>query len=117
LRDPGQAVAHAKKAVELRPGSGSYWNTLGTAQYRNGEWKAAVEALMKSVQLRKGGDSFDFFFLALAQWQLGEKDKARAWYDRAVAWMDKNNPHDEELKRFRVEATALLGLAKTARAA
>jgi serine/threonine protein kinase/Flp pilus assembly protein TadD len=130
LRDPGLAVAHAKKAVELAPGSsapwntlgvaeyrsgaGAAWNTLGVAQYRNGDWKAAVEALMKSVQLRKGGDSFDFFFLAMAHWQLGEKDKARAWYDRAVAWMDKNRPEDRELKRFRAEAAALLGPAKAA---
>lgn len=34
---------------------------------------------MKSTQLRKGGDSSDFFFLAMALWQLNEKDKARAW--------------------------------------
>jgi tetratricopeptide (TPR) repeat protein len=114
LGDPGQAVAHAQKAVELAPGSGSYWNTLGVAQYRNGDWKAAIEALMKSVQLDKRHDSFNFFFLAMAHWQLGEKDKARAWYDQAVTWMDKNRPQDAELKRFRAEATALLGLAKAA---
>jgi hypothetical protein len=89
---------------------------LGVAQYRSGDWKAAVEALMKSVQLRQGGDSFDFFFLAMAHWQLNEKEKARAGYDRAVAWMDKNRPEDEELKRFRAEATALLSLAKATKA-
>ena len=116
MRDPGQAVAHAKKTVELVPESRNIWNTLGAAQYRNGDWKAAVETLMKSVQLGKGGSSFHFFFLAMAHWQLGEKDKARAWYDRAVAWMDKNKPQDEELKRFRAEATVLLGLAKAAEA-
>jgi tetratricopeptide (TPR) repeat protein len=114
LRDPGQAVAHAKKAVELAPDNRPAWNTLGAAQYRNGDWKAAIEALMKSVQLRKEGDSFDFFFLAMAHWRLNDKDKARDWYHRAVAWMDKNNPQNEELKRFHVEAAALLGLAKTA---
>ena len=84
-----------------------YWNILGVAQYRNGDWKAAVEALMKAVHLRRGGNSEDFFFLAMAHWQLDEKDKARAWYDRAVTWMDKNKPQDEELKRFRAEATDL----------
>jgi uncharacterized protein HemY len=89
-------------------------NTLGVAQYRNGAWKAAVEALMKCVQLRQGGDSFAFFFLAMAHWQLDEKEEARAWYDRAVAWMDQHAPQDEELKRFRAEAMALLGLAKAA---
>jgi serine/threonine protein kinase/Tfp pilus assembly protein PilF len=113
-RDPGLAVAHARKAVDLAPDIGGFWNTLGVAQYRNGDWKTAVEALMKSVQLRQGGDSFDFFFLAMAHWQLGEKDKARAWYDRAVAWMDQNAPQDGELKRFRAEAASLLGLAKAA---
>jgi tetratricopeptide (TPR) repeat protein len=114
LRDPDHAVKHAKKAVELAPGHGGFWNTLGVAQYRKGDWKAAVAALNKSIQLRKGGDSTDFFFLAMAQWQLNEKDKARAWYERAVAWMDKHNPQNKELKRFREEATALLGLAKAA---
>ncbi len=114
LRDAGQAVATAKKAVDLASGDGGCWNTLGIAQYRNGDWKAALAALNKSVQLRKGGDSSDFFFLAMAHWQLNEKDKARAWYEQAVAWMDKHNPKSKELKRFREEATALLGLAKAA---
>ena len=114
VRDPRRAVEAAKKAVQLAPTKGEYWSTLGAAHYRAGAWKAAVEALMKSVQLRKGGASFEFFFLALAHWQLGEKDKARTWYDRAVAWMDQNSPQNEELKRFRAEATALLGLAKVA---
>ena len=114
LRDPKQAVTLAKRAVELAPGNGLYWNILGVAQYRNGDWKAAVEALLKSIQFRNGGDSFDFFFLAMAHWQLDEKEKARAWFEKAVAWMDKHEPNDEELKRFRAEATVLLGLAKAA---
>jgi uncharacterized protein HemY len=90
------------------------WNTLGVAQYRKGDWKAAVEALMKSAQLRNGGDSFDFFFLAMAHWELNEEEEARAWYDRAVAWMDRNAPQNEELQRFRAEAATLLGRAKAA---
>jgi hypothetical protein len=62
------------------------------------------------MELRKGGDSHDWFFLAMTHWQLGAKDKARAWYDRAVQWMDKNQPDNEELRRFRAEAAELLGL-------
>ena len=30
-------------------------------------------------------------------------------YDRAVAWMEKHKPDDPELRKFRAEATALLG--------
>jgi tetratricopeptide (TPR) repeat protein len=112
LRDPQQAVAHAQKAVELAPDQGNHWNTLGVALYRNGDWQAAIEALMKCA--RQGGSSCDFFFLAMAHGKLNEKEKARSWYDQAVASMDKNEPQNEELKRFRVEAAAMLGLAKTA---
>jgi serine/threonine-protein kinase len=112
IRDPREAVKHAKKAIELAPGNGNRWTTLGVAQYRNGNWKAAVESLTKSVQLRKGGDGTNYCFLAMAHWQLGEKDKARTWYDQAVAWMDQHKPQDEELRRFRAEAAELLGIPK-----
>jgi uncharacterized protein HemY len=101
---------HASKAVELTPGKAGRWNTLGVAQYRNAAWKEAIEALTKSVQLSKDGNSSDFFFLAMAHWQLGEKEQARTWYDRAVQWMDKHQPQDEELRRFRTEAAELLGV-------
>jgi len=108
LRDPTQAVQLAKKAVERVPGVGDYRNTLGVAHYRAGNWEAAVEALNQSVELRKGGDACDWFFLAMAHWKLGNKEKARTRHDQAVQWMDKNKPQDEELRRFRAEAAALL---------
>jgi WD40 repeat protein/serine/threonine protein kinase/tetratricopeptide (TPR) repeat protein len=100
----------AKKAVELNPGAGHMWNTLGIAQYRAGKWKDAIAALDKSRELRKGGDGFDWFFLALAHWQLDSKDEARKWYDQAVVWMDKNQPKNEELRRFRAEAEELMAI-------
>ena len=46
----------------------------------------------------------------VAHARLGERDKAHQWYDRAVQWMDKNQPKNEELRRFRVEAAELLEL-------
>jgi superkiller protein 3 len=110
LRDPNQAVALAKKAVELAPNDWSYLNTLGAADYRAGDWKGAITALEKSMELRNGGDSNDWFFLAMAHGQLGQKVKAREWYDRAVQWMDENAPTDEELRRLRAEAAELLEL-------
>src|SRR5262249_20209522 len=107
-RDPGRAVSLAKQAVELKPETGASGNTLGAAQYRAGGWKEAVAALEKSMELSNGGDSFDWFFLAMAHWQLGEKDRAREWYNQAVQWMDKNQPKNDELRRFRAEASELL---------
>lgn len=107
-RDAGRAVKLAKKAVELAPSEGNYWNTLGAAHYQASNWNAAIAALEKSGELRKGGDSFDWFFLAMAHWQREEKEEARRWYDRALAWMEKNKPNDEELRRFQGEAAKLL---------
>jgi len=113
FRDPGRAVELAKKAIELAPNGGVFWNTLGVAEYRAGDWKAAIDALTKSLEVRKGGDSFDWFFLAMAHWQLGEKPHARSWYDKAVRWMEKNQPKNEELVRFRTEAAAFLEVNET----
>jgi tetratricopeptide (TPR) repeat protein len=101
----------AKTAVELEPLQGMYWNTLGVAHYRIGDWKAAIEALKKSDELLPGQHfSFDAFFLAMAHWQVGDKDEARKWYDQAALWMDKNQPANEELRRFRAEAEELMGI-------
>ena len=110
LRDPVEGLKQAKKAVELAPGTADCWNTLGVAQYRAGNWKEAIAALEKVMALR-GGDSFDWFFLAMAHWQLGEKKKARQYFDRAVEWMDKNMPTRKELGRFRAEAAELINVA------
>jgi tetratricopeptide (TPR) repeat protein len=111
FRDPRQAVASAKKAVELAPQVGSCWTTLGIAHYRIGRWQESVEALQKAGELRAGGDSFDWFWVAMARWQLSEKEQARTWYDRAVQWMEKHQPQNEELIRFRAEAAELLNVA------
>jgi Flp pilus assembly protein TadD len=108
FRDPRQAIKHAQRAVELTPQDGNPWNTLGVAQYRAGDCKAALTSLEKSMELRRSGDSFDWFFLAMAHWQLGDKKQARAWYDRAVLWMQKHQPRNEELRRFRAETEKLL---------
>ena len=80
LRSPTRAVKLAQKAVALAPTAGYIWNTLGIAQYRAGDWKDANAALEKSMELRNGGDSSDWFFLAMCHWQHGEKDLAAKWY-------------------------------------
>lgn len=109
-RPPEIAVEFARKAVELASGDGRVWNTLGVAEFRAGNWKESIDALQKSNDLRKGGDSDDWFCLGMAHWQLGQKEEARKWYDRAVAWMDKNQPKNEELRCLRAEAAELMGV-------
>jgi hypothetical protein len=83
------------------------------AHYRAEDWEASVAALEKSMELDNGGRSINWFFLAMAHWKLGHNHEARAWYDKAAAWDAKNlpQPKKEELRRFRAEAEALMGLA------
>jgi uncharacterized protein HemY len=114
LRDPKRAVELAKNAIKLAPKEGNFWNTLGVAHYRAGDWKAALDALTNSMELRKGGDSSDWFFLAMAHWQLGHKEEACKWHEKAAQWMDKHQPKNEELRRFRAEAETLLKIEKNA---
>jgi tetratricopeptide (TPR) repeat protein len=108
-REPRRAVELARKALELAPKDGDYWNTLGVALYRAGEYKEAVAALEKSLALQ-GDNPFDWFFLAMAHGRLTHGEQARRHYDQAVQWMQKHLRRDEELERFRAEAEQTLGI-------
>jgi tetratricopeptide (TPR) repeat protein len=104
------AVVFAKQAVESTPTAGHYWNTLGIAQYRAGNWKDAAVAIEKSMTLRNGGDGVDLFFMAMIRHQLNDTEMARKWLDKAFAWSKTHGPKNEELVRYRVEAEELMGI-------
>ena len=110
LRSPAEAVGLATKAVAPAPQMGEYWNTLGVAHYRAGEFQSALTALGRSMELRSGGDSADHFFLAMALQRQGDRKHARIWYDKAVQSMDKRFPQAEAGLRYRAEAKETLGI-------
>jgi serine/threonine protein kinase/Flp pilus assembly protein TadD len=110
FRDPPRAVELAQKAVARTPASAAAWNLLGLASHRAGDAKAALAALERAVELRKGGNGYDLFGLALAHGQLGNQEQARRWYDQAVQWMDQKKAQATPLRRLRAEAAALLGI-------
>jgi len=110
VNDASQAVELGKRAVELAPKAGAYWKTLGMAHLGVGDFKAVVQAFERSVDLRKGGDSIDWFYLAVAHAKLGDKDKASQYYRKGVLWMEEHRPKDEGMRRFRARVEQLLGL-------
>jgi tetratricopeptide (TPR) repeat protein len=111
---PDIAVSYALRAVALVPDNGNDWNTLGVAYYRAGKWEDARTALERSMNLRNGGDSFDWFFLSLVHHKLGHPDEARQWCQKAVDWYQQNKSDDRELHRFQAEAARELGLPNLA---
>jgi tetratricopeptide (TPR) repeat protein len=108
LRSPKEAVEFGRRAVELGPKEANYWNNLGVAQYRAGDWQAAVDTFRKADALIGGrGDRAHRFFLAMAYWQLGRQAEAREAYAQGLEWLDEYE-HNEEFYRFRDEAKKLL---------
>jgi serine/threonine protein kinase/WD40 repeat protein len=116
-RNPAKALELSREAVKLEPANSLYLNTLGVAQYRNQLFKEAILTLEQSLAHSKGQwDAFDLYFLAMCHARLGEPIKAQDCFDRALKWVEqqKNLPaqYAEELRRFRAEASALLGVEK-----
>jgi eukaryotic-like serine/threonine-protein kinase len=109
-REPNKAIEMAKRAIELSPNNGGCWNTLGTAEYRAGDWRAAIDALKKSEELpgHRNTGGLNALFLVMAHWQLGEQDEAQQWYGKAVEWIEKHQTEDQIIRRFRTEAEELL---------
>jgi serine/threonine protein kinase/Flp pilus assembly protein TadD len=105
-RDPNLAVKLAERAVQRQPQDSCFRNTLGLAYYRKGDWQAAIKTLNKAIELSAGRQTMDWLFLAMAQWQAGNKEQARNCFRRGT----QRRTDDEEICRFRAEAAALIGL-------
>jgi Flp pilus assembly protein TadD len=113
VRDAKRAVALAQKAIKGWPNRWEPWRTLGLAYHFDANNQKAVEALKKSLELHRSGDASDYFPLAAAHQQLGNKDEAREWYDRGVAWARANKPlFPSEIAMLRADAETALGIGK-----
>jgi tetratricopeptide (TPR) repeat protein len=110
FRDPERAIALAKKELQHEPLSASVWGILALAQMRSGKLQEASESVQQSMELSSGGNSLQWYGMAMLKWQQDEKLKAKEWYDRAVEWMDNKAPNDLEMRGLRDEAARLLGI-------
>jgi eukaryotic-like serine/threonine-protein kinase len=109
FRDPAKAIKLAQDAVSLAPEQWEYWNTLGVGRYRARQWTESLAALDYSCTLSKGGNAFDFFFMAMAHHQLGHKEQAEANYAKAIRDSESGAALIEPIQHLRQEAEGLLG--------
>jgi hypothetical protein len=87
------ALRQAEAACRQQPNDGSFLNTLGAAQYRNGQYAAALKTLIESDKLNaarlKHSLPTDLAFLAMTHFQLGQKAEAGATLGRLREAMKK----------------------------
>jgi tetratricopeptide (TPR) repeat protein len=119
IRNADQALALAHQTLQQADEAGvlatplgaKFWSTLGVAQYRSGDWQAAITSFDRAYRLEQLEQHIVpyGFFVAMSHWQLGDKDEARNWYNRttrlAPMYID-----DWQIAGFRVEAAEVLGI-------
>jgi tetratricopeptide (TPR) repeat protein len=77
-----RALQQAKAACAAMPDNVEYLNTLGIAYYRVGEYQESLDTLGRCNKLRNQSNPEDLAFLAMAQHQLGQKERAQATFVR-----------------------------------
>jgi tetratricopeptide (TPR) repeat protein len=110
LRDPAEALDHARKAVEITQGKHpAFQAVLALAAYRSGLYEEARAALDKTVSLGGKEDATLTFLMAMVHAQKGEHEQARAWFDKGVAWMKAQSDQGGYHRQLWEEAAELLG--------
>ena len=109
-RESAEAIELAKHAIAVNPKEGAFWNTLGLAYLRAGDWPLATDAVKKSIEMRThGGDASDRIMMAMICWRRGNKDAALDWYIQALDRLANDRQPDRALLALRAEAQQLLG--------
>ena len=107
VRDAQAARQLATRAHKSALQNAFYCTTLGVANYRAGDWPAAVEWFHKAIALREiEPQGNELFFLAMALWQqaAGPSDDAEQSYQQALWWTDQHRPGNLDLRHVRDEA-------------
>jgi hypothetical protein len=117
-RDAGKdayalALRQAEAAVRLAPRDGNFLTTLGIAQCRAGRYADALSTLTTSETLsatKEGAQMKNLAFLAMAQYQLGKTDEAKATLGRLREVREQPRwAKDAEAAVFLREAEGLIG--------
>jgi tetratricopeptide (TPR) repeat protein len=116
IRDPDRAVLLATRLVERVPDDPMYLQTLGAAHYARGDYQRAASALTQAAEIPsygtfgEGSRLLIKLYQVLAYGRLGERERARAYYEEAVAELNRGRWWDADYRRLCAEAEQILGL-------
>jgi len=115
MANPEIAVELFRKAHEMQRENWLYLTGLGRAYYRAGQWEEAMAELTESTKLPGGDNGLNFLGLSMAHWQLGEKEQATNWHNKAIEWIQNSNtdmssPLGQMIYYIYSEAAELMGI-------
>lgn len=115
-----EAAALWEKVVAANPVEGEFWNQLGAARYNAKDYRKAIAAYEKALELGAGNPANSAYNLACNYALLGEKEPALKWLEKAfkLKWLDL--PHaqtdaDLQILRDDVRYRNLVGLIDTSK--
>jgi tetratricopeptide (TPR) repeat protein len=107
--DPDFALNCSSKAIEEIATISWILMHHGFALYRKGDFMAARDSFLQALEIHvPTRDLENYFGLAMANGQLGERDEALRYYTKAVDKMEKYLPRYAPLIALREEAARLL---------
>lgn len=92
-----QAREMIGKALKSEPENPAYLDSMGWVEFRLGNYEKAVEFLKQATGQKRGDDSTIYDHLGDALDKLGQKDEAKAAWEKALELEQKDTPADQEL--------------------
>ena len=120
FRNPQKALLLAQQAADIAPHSLFALLYLGCAEYRVGDWNAALRHLERSAEIpfSRGDEYPDYgedclrqFLLAMTHFRLGNEEGALSCYTNGVASIEKGQSF-KDWNPLRAEAEELLGIQR-----
>ncbi|MEO2048864.1 MAG: tetratricopeptide repeat protein [Pirellulales bacterium] len=92
-------ITLAEQAVRLQADNRQYRITLAALLYRNGRHQEALSQLQTALAMDGpigASHAVAWCFLAMAHYDVGDREKANQWLTKAVEWMDAACRDEEE---------------------
>jgi len=110
--DYARGLRAAQLATSKESDNWFYVHTLGVAQYRSGQYEAAIGTFQRCEDLFDGRDGHTRFailvFVAMSQHHLGRQQAANATYELARTTLSDDGARDDEYEAWRIEADSLI---------